>query len=61
VTHDLVEAATLADRILTLSATPARIVSDVSVPAELRRKGGDAATRFVAALREAAGKRAAPA
>ena len=61
VTHDLVEAASLADRILTLSAAPARIASDVSVPAELRRKGGEAAAHFVAALREAAGKRAAPA
>jgi NitT/TauT family transport system ATP-binding protein len=61
VTHDLVEAASLADRILTLSSAPTRIASDFSVPAEFRRKGGEAAAHFVAALREAAGKRAAPA
>lgn len=54
VTHDLVEAASLADRILMLSEAPARILADVPVPPEHRRAGGDAAVRLAAELRHKA-------
>jgi len=43
VTHDLAEAASLADRILLLSAGPARVVGELVVP-ECRRRRGIAAT-----------------
>ena len=54
VTHDLVEAASLADRILMLSEAPTRILADVPVPAETRRAGGDSALRLAAELRHRA-------
>lgn len=50
VTHDLYEAAALADRILLLSACPARVVRDVNVPADMRRQDGAATAAFAAAL-----------
>jgi ABC-type nitrate/sulfonate/bicarbonate transport system ATPase subunit len=52
VTHDLAEAVMLADRILVLSTGPARIVGEVSVPAEIRRAGPAQAEAFAASLRE---------
>jgi len=55
VTHDLVEAASLADRILMLSPSPTRIVADIPVPPAIRRAGGHAAMRFAAELRQAGG------
>jgi len=51
VTHDLVEAASLADRILILSPSPARPIADIAVPDDLKRVGGDAAIRFAEQLR----------
>jgi ABC-type nitrate/sulfonate/bicarbonate transport system ATPase subunit len=39
VTHDLAEAASLADRILLLSESPARVVRELVVPAPSRRRG----------------------
>ena len=39
VTHDMVEAASLADRILLLSTGPARVVREVVVPEASRRRG----------------------
>ncbi len=48
VTHDLAEAASLADRILLLSAGPARVVGELVVP-ECRRRRGIAAGARVAA------------
>ncbi len=39
VTHDLAEAASLADRILLLSAGPARVVREIVVPEVSRRRG----------------------
>jgi ABC-type nitrate/sulfonate/bicarbonate transport system ATPase subunit len=39
VTHDLAEAASLADRILLLSASPARVVRVLTVPLASRRQG----------------------
>ena len=51
VTHDLVEAASLADRILWLSRDPARIAGSTAVPAEMRRAGGAAAAAFADTLR----------
>jgi ABC-type nitrate/sulfonate/bicarbonate transport system ATPase subunit len=55
VTHDLVEAATLADRILLLSGSPARIIHTMIVPPELRRLGGAAAIDLAATLRQLVG------
>jgi len=52
VTHDLTEAVMLADRILVLSASPARIVREISVPEEARRGGAAQAEAFAASLRE---------
>jgi ABC-type nitrate/sulfonate/bicarbonate transport system ATPase subunit len=52
VTHDLVEAASLADRILMLAPSPTRIVADIPVPIAIRRAGGHAAMRFAAELRQ---------
>ena len=53
VTHDLVDAAALADRILMLSPRPARIVAEIEVPTAQRR--GDRATALqVAAQLEVA-------
>ena len=55
VTHDLIEAATLADRILLLSAGPARVINTMTVPPERRRVGGSAAVELAAALRQIVG------
>ncbi len=51
VTHDLAEAASLADRILLLSARPARIVSDCAVPASQKRRGIETGAQVAAAIR----------
>jgi NitT/TauT family transport system ATP-binding protein len=50
VTHDLFEAASLADRILVLSGRPARVAADLAVPEALRRRGGADAANFVACI-----------
>jgi NitT/TauT family transport system ATP-binding protein len=50
VTHDLVEAACLADRILFLSANPARLEREIVLPPERRRDGRDAARRIAETL-----------
>ena len=50
VTHDLAEAASLADRILLLSAGPARVVREVVVPQGSRRRGIAEGARTAAAL-----------
>ncbi len=54
VTHDLVEAVMLADRILALSAGPARIVREIIIPAGVRRAGTARAEAFAASLRGSA-------
>ena len=51
VTHDLAEAGALADRVLLLSAGPARVVASYAVPPAERRAGREAALRTAAALR----------
>lgn len=55
VTHDLVEAAMLADRILLLAAHPARVVAAVEVPEGKRRQGAAAAAEIAAGLRQTRG------
>ncbi len=50
VTHDLADAAALADRVLLLSPGPARVVADVTVPPSIRRAGGAAAAELAAQL-----------
>ena len=50
VTHDLVEAAALADRILLLSAGPCRVVRTVDIPAESRRRGMAEGARVAAGI-----------
>jgi len=50
VTHDLAEAASLADRILLLSTGPARVVQEVVVPDGRRRQGIAEGARVAAAL-----------
>ena len=50
VTHDLAEAASLADRILLLSTGPARVVREVVVPEARRRQGIAEGARVVAEL-----------
>ena len=50
VTHDLAEAASLADRILLLSAAPSRVIRTVVVPPTSRRMGMEEGGRVVAAL-----------
>jgi len=51
VTHDLAEAASLADRILLLSARPSRIMSDFAVPASQQRRGIEVGAQVAAAVR----------
>ena len=55
VTHDLVEAAALADRILLLSGSPARPIRTLVVPPDLRRAGGSAALDLANEIRQALG------
>jgi ABC-type nitrate/sulfonate/bicarbonate transport system ATPase subunit len=55
VTHDLTEAAMLADRILVLSTGPARIVGEICVPAAIKRAGPAQAEAFATSLRGKAG------
>ena len=50
VTHDLAEAASLADRILLLSAGPARVVREMVVPEASRRRGIAEGARAAVAL-----------
>lgn len=50
VTHDLAEAASLADRILLLSTNPARVARELVVPADARRQGIAAGARVAAEL-----------
>jgi NitT/TauT family transport system ATP-binding protein len=50
VTHDLAEAASLADRILLLSASPTRVEREVAIPESCRRLGLSAGARFAATL-----------
>ena len=53
VTHDMDDAAALADRVLLLSANPARIVADVAIPPDQRRAGPEAAHVLAQSLRQA--------
>jgi ABC-type nitrate/sulfonate/bicarbonate transport system ATPase subunit len=55
VTHDLVEAASLADRVLLLSSGPARLIADLAVPPAQRRAGRAEALETVRELRRIAG------
>jgi ABC-type nitrate/sulfonate/bicarbonate transport system ATPase subunit len=55
VTHDLVEAAALADRILLLSESPARVIRTLTVPPDQRRAGPVAASDLAATIRQAMG------
>ena len=50
ITHDLAEAASLADRILLLSPGPATIVREVTVPPDRRRQGIAEGARVAAGL-----------
>ena len=50
VTHDLAEAASLADRILLLTAGPARLARVVEVPPDSRRRGIAEGARVAAAI-----------
>ena len=50
VTHDLAEAASLADRILLLSASPTRVERQVTIPESSRRLGLPAGARVAEAL-----------
>jgi len=53
VTHDLLDAAALADRVLMLSASPSRIVQTVTIDPELRRSGLEASMQVALKLRAA--------
>lgn len=53
VTHDLVDAAALADKVLMLSASPCRIVRTVTIDPELRRSGIEASMQVALKLRAA--------
>jgi NitT/TauT family transport system ATP-binding protein len=55
VTHDLVEAASLADRVLLLGGAPTEMLGIYEVPAHLRRAGPAAAIEVAAALRRSMG------
>ena len=50
ITHDLAEAASLADRILMLSPGPATVVREVTVPPDRRRRGIAEGARVAAGL-----------
>jgi NitT/TauT family transport system ATP-binding protein len=54
VTHDLAEAAALADRILILSGRPSRVTREIAVPVAIRRHGGAPAASFAASLQDRA-------
>ncbi len=51
VTHDLLDAAALADRVLMLSGNPSRVVKVVTIEPELRRSGIEASMRIATQLR----------
>ena len=53
VTHDLLDAAALADRVVMLSASPASIVQTVTISPELRRSSVDASMQLALQLRAA--------
>jgi NitT/TauT family transport system ATP-binding protein len=55
VTHDQVEAASLADRVLLLSGSPARVIHTLVIPPELRRAGGSTAIELARSLRQVVG------
>jgi NitT/TauT family transport system ATP-binding protein len=50
VTHNVREAARLADRLLLLNGRPARLVGDVAVPLPRGARSGDALGHFLATL-----------
>jgi NitT/TauT family transport system ATP-binding protein len=50
VTHNVREAARLADRLLLLNGRPARLVGDVAVPLPRGARSGDALGQFLATL-----------
>ena len=52
VTHDLTDAAALADRVLMLAERPARIIADVTIPASERRGDRATAAQLAARLRD---------
>jgi ABC-type nitrate/sulfonate/bicarbonate transport system ATPase subunit len=51
VTHDLLDAAALADRVLMLSGQPSRVLKVVTIAPELRRSGIEASMRIAMQLR----------
>lgn len=53
VTHDLLDAAALADRVLILAGTPSRIRADIPITPALRRTDDAGAERLAASLRAA--------
>ncbi len=55
VTHDLAEAAALADRILLLSASPTHVLRAITVPERSRRLGLGEGARFAATLTASSG------
>lgn len=56
VTHDLVDAAALADRVLFLGGTPATLERVVEIPENVRRREEGAREELAAALRRTAGE-----
>ena len=50
VTHNVREAARLADRLLLMNGRPARLVGDVTVPVERSQRSGETLARFLADL-----------
>jgi ABC-type nitrate/sulfonate/bicarbonate transport system ATPase subunit len=53
VTHDLLDAAALADRVLMLSTAPARIVDEITIEPALRRSGAETSMRVAMQLHAA--------
>jgi ABC-type nitrate/sulfonate/bicarbonate transport system ATPase subunit len=53
VTHDLLDAAALADRMVLLSASPSRIVQTITIDPELRRSGIEVSMQVALKLRAA--------